>query len=182
MNDPQDGMLSPGDKVSSIHPNYRTIDAGAWGNCIHLVRRMDGGTEDDPEGRNAKIIHDRLIERWNAHNTLVAALTKIAAYADPSGDEHDAMLFADLAMGALRDAGLPQPDRKGVYFCAECDWSGFEDDVDGIENASMRISPGEILPKGQCPECGALIDVRDEEISNNTLKECLKIAKVRGLL
>ena len=40
--------------------------------------------------------------------------------------------------------------------CGDCDWVGRENDVRPIEKAPLeRVAPGEIMPWGECPECGA---------------------------
>ena len=41
--------------------------------------------------------------------------------------------------------------------CGDCDWVGRENDVRPIEKAPPlfeRVAPGEIMPQGECPECG----------------------------
>lgn len=40
--------------------------------------------------------------------------------------------------------------------CQNCDWEGDDGDCREIQNLSERVEPGEIMPSGECPECGAL--------------------------
>lgn len=40
--------------------------------------------------------------------------------------------------------------------CANCDWTGAYSETDEIDNLWERCEPGEPIPHGQCPECGAL--------------------------
>lgn len=49
--------------------------------------------------------------------------------------------------------------------CGDCGWTGFEDDVEEsiwqIDSLLERVSPGEILPVGTCPEIH--LDSKDGE-------------------
>ena len=40
--------------------------------------------------------------------------------------------------------------------CDNCDWDGIAVQVDPITDVEQRLTPGETVPVGQCPECGAL--------------------------
>lgn len=40
--------------------------------------------------------------------------------------------------------------------CQNCDWVGNDEDTLPIDDLEMRVSPGEIVPVGECPKCGAL--------------------------
>ncbi len=41
--------------------------------------------------------------------------------------------------------------------CGNCDWTGYESEIDEeIVDFWSRVSPGETMPMGDCPECGAL--------------------------
>jgi len=50
-----------------------------------------------------------------------------------------------------------------VNQCQGCGWIGEDDALASrypdIERLGMRTSPGEIIPSGECPECGALCHV-----------------------
>ena len=40
--------------------------------------------------------------------------------------------------------------------CQNCDWVGNEGDTGEIEDYACRVSPGETVPVGECPDCGAI--------------------------
>lgn len=40
--------------------------------------------------------------------------------------------------------------------CANCDWKGAVEEVEQIQHFWERVEPGEIMPAGECPKCGAL--------------------------
>ena len=41
--------------------------------------------------------------------------------------------------------------------CGSCGWTGDEGKVGAVLNLSERVDPGEIMPEGDCPQCGALV-------------------------
>lgn len=57
--------------------------------------------------------------------------------------------------------------------CQGCDWTGTEDQV-ALQGAMIpdlwqRVEPGEVMPFGECPECGALVhQIAQEERSTGT--------------
>lgn len=60
-----------------------------------------------------------------------------------------------------------------LYHCPDCDWTGTSDDIGGLHrlhHIEERISAGELVPAGTCPECRALIEVEDADIPANTLQ------------
>lgn len=40
--------------------------------------------------------------------------------------------------------------------CQNCEWEGDEADTNPVEDIFERVSPGEPMPSGECPKCGAL--------------------------
>lgn len=48
------------------------------------------------------------------------------------------------------------PYEDGISQCQGCGWEG--DTADSVEIADLhsRVAPGEPMPSGQCPRCGAL--------------------------
>lgn len=40
--------------------------------------------------------------------------------------------------------------------CASCDWTGDEGETIFLRDAVERVAPGEIMPAGECPQCGAV--------------------------
>ena len=52
---------------------------------------------------------------------------------------------------------LVNDDDKRLVACGNCDWQGTAETMDRlITNLDKRIAPGEIVPAGECPKCGAL--------------------------
>lgn len=71
------------------------------------------------------------------------------------------------------------------YECENCTEFNGTDDIFGlylISKVGQRISPGELMPAGECPECGALIEVPDADIPDHVLIDCINVARKRGLL
>lgn len=48
------------------------------------------------------------------------------------------------------------PSETTPVLCQGCDWSGKVCETLPIENFEMRVQAGELVPFGECPECGAL--------------------------
>lgn len=46
--------------------------------------------------------------------------------------------------------------------CSNCDWTGAVKDINGIRDAHERLCPGEEIPAGECPKCGAMAYIADE--------------------
>ena len=67
-----------------------------------------------------------------------------------------------------------------IYTCDECDWAGTQDDMNPIDVVHQRVEPGELMPAGQCPRCGALFGIDDADVPDSTLAICARIAKSRG--
>lgn len=70
-----------------------------------------------------------------------------------------------------------------VYQCPDCDWTGTLDDINGLHHLHHiheRISPGELVPAGACPECGAMIEVEDADVPDYTLAVVAHIMRARG--
>lgn len=40
--------------------------------------------------------------------------------------------------------------------CQNCDWRGPDEDLRPIHDVTARVAPGEPMPSGECPTCGAL--------------------------
>jgi len=40
--------------------------------------------------------------------------------------------------------------------CDDCDWTGTAGQTDMVSDIQERLTPGGVVPAGQCPECGAL--------------------------
>jgi len=53
--------------------------------------------------------------------------------------------------------------------CQDCDWTGTESQCKEIDDFHERVSAGEIMPYGQCPECGALCHAEAPDYVPTTL-------------
>jgi hypothetical protein len=40
--------------------------------------------------------------------------------------------------------------------CGNCPWAGLAPELKDIQNLGARVTPGETVPAGQCPQCGSL--------------------------
>jgi hypothetical protein len=70
---------------------------------------------------------------------------------------------AKAASIAAKDRELrAQEEESPRVACADCAWTGRERDCGEIVSLPQRVAPGEIMPAGECPECGALCHLVDE--------------------
>lgn len=69
-----------------------------------------------------------------------------------------------------------------IYECDTCEFKGFIDELDDIDEVLERVLIGELMAAGQCPECGALMSVHDNDVPDYVLKDCVRLAKARGLI
>ena len=61
---------------------------------------------------------------------------------------------------------MTNQNQNPVCVCSDCDWSGPEEEAVSLyECADLleRIAPGEPVPAGECPECGALVHIDDAD-------------------
>lgn len=49
--------------------------------------------------------------------------------------------------------------------CNNCEWEGRFQDVNPIKSIGDRISPGEIVPAGECPKCGCLAHLTTDKVT-----------------
>ncbi len=56
------------------------------------------------------------------------------------------------------------PWRGDLCRCQDCLWKGDQADTDPIDDLHERVSLGEPMPSGQCPECGALCQPEREHL------------------
>lgn len=47
--------------------------------------------------------------------------------------------------------------------CDNCDWKGLQSDAAEAEDIWQRVDPGAEFPAGECPKCGALAYIVEEE-------------------
>lgn len=67
-----------------------------------------------------------------------------------------------------------------TYTCEDCGktYNNLHN-MDRIDDAEDRVSPGELMAAGQC-ECGSLVAVVDEEVPDYMLEACARIMRARG--
>lgn len=65
--------------------------------------------------------------------------------------------------------------------CGNCDWKGTESQAEEAQDLWQRIDPGSEVPAGECPKCGALVYVVEEENIYATEVRQLK-ARCRNLI
>lgn len=80
---------------------------------------------------------------------------------------------------ARRNENLMNPI---VYKCDDCKWVGTDTYIAVIMDAAERVSVGEIMAAGECPECGSLVSADDRDVPSYTLEDCISLAKKRGIL
>lgn len=62
----------------------------------------------------------------------------------------------------LKDQVIAAANERKVA-CADCDWTGNEEECNPIQHISERVGAGEIMPAGECPECGAVAHLISDE-------------------
>ena len=77
------------------------------------------------------------------------------------GDDWDCVDCFDLDEFVSRHAKPSWPvvgnyDESSPVSCQCCDWTGRLGELGEIDRLYERVAPGEIMPAGECPECGAL--------------------------
>lgn len=48
-------------------------------------------------------------------------------------------------------------DNHDYVACPSCNWKGRTDQLSEAQDLLERLDPGDTVPEGQCPECGALV-------------------------
>lgn len=91
-------------------------------------------------------------------------------FEDEDGEEWPFELLVWNDEYAKKDARVSQFIKVG---CDNCDWEGREDEVNAIEDLSMRVGPGEVMPYGECPECGCLCHAKNERPTYDDIVEVL---------
>lgn len=56
-----------------------------------------------------------------------------------------------------------------TYHCQNCDWAGPEESLAPFADIAERLEPGDTIPAGECPECGACC-WSDEELAKHRLE------------
>ena len=87
--------------------------------------------------------------------------------AEPSPDASHSC-FTIYVCDGVRDADVP------------CTWRGTQYEMDEIDDIHDRVLAGEFMAAGQCPECGCLFSIQDQDIPNYTLEQAAAILRRRG--
>lgn len=71
--------------------------------------------------------------------------------------------FLDAIQDAvIADDILTREQVFGECECQNCGATWFQSELKPIEHLFERVSPGEIMPAGECPDCGALCHIVKE--------------------
>lgn len=63
----------------------------------------------------------------------------------------------------MNEPTTPTTDKAPQSHCDNCDWKGIpEKELHEILHLHTRLDPGSVVPSGECPECGALCYLDDE--------------------
>lgn len=68
--------------------------------------------------------------------------------------------------------------------CQNCEWRGPDTDLREVKDLTQRVDPGEPMPSGECPECGALcqpISVRLEYLRGELRAERISMGELHEL-
>lgn len=68
--------------------------------------------------------------------------------------EDEARILLSSMRGA--PAGRSPDEPAAICECDNCLWTGHTDELRPIQDLAERVTPGGIVPAGECPECGAL--------------------------
>jgi len=63
-----------------------------------------------------------------------------------------------------------------------CTWQGKSTEMVCITDIEDRVGIGELMAAGQCPDCGDMFSVHDDEVPYHTIMQCVEIARKTGLL
>lgn len=76
----------------------------------------------------------------------------------PSGRDIEALRRYARRLGEsiARQRQLGELDWLHEAECQCCDWKGGEEELGTIKHFWERVEPGEVVPAGECPACGAL--------------------------
>jgi len=73
----------------------------------------------------------------------------------------------------LEDLGLTDEDIYQRYECQNCGTKWTAKELEPVEDVLERVAPGEKMPAGQCPECGAVChQVEEDEVGDDMCDAC----------
>lgn len=91
---------------------------------------------------------ERVLERYEA----VGAIEQVMI-SEPKSVPQD----FDAALDEVREALIHEVDDEDMSKCQNCDLVWADSIlINPIPDLSMRVAPGEIMPSGECPACGAV--------------------------
>ncbi|MGY8527572.1 hypothetical protein [Paracidovorax citrulli] len=64
--------------------------------------------------------------------------------------------------------------------CDNCGWEGTEEQLERLSAPPERVNAGELMPCGECPECGAVVSVADAAIPEHTIQAIVSVLCARG--
>lgn len=87
------------------------------------------------------------------------ALEEIRASLEESNGNFGALPCGSPIIGSVCLSQSPQlvdVDGDGVSECQNCSGRWAEEELKEVKHLTLRVAPGEPMPSGECPECGAL--------------------------
>ena len=77
--------------------------------------------------------------------------------------EHGGGIVGENAKGALNlyesemnADGFFRDLDKAIHKCENCGECWLEEELNEVEDLALRVAPGEPMPSGECPDCGAV--------------------------
>lgn len=64
---------------------------------------------------------------------------------------------------------ISQKSHEVMVSCGNCDWTGRENECNEIDHFHERVGPGETVPAGECPKCGALAHLVEKSTNTEML-------------
>lgn len=64
--------------------------------------------------------------------------------------------------------------------CNNCAWHGSRCDLGEINDFWGRVNPGELMPAGECPDCGSLVDLPEADMPDYVLGYLAALLRTRG--
>ena len=64
--------------------------------------------------------------------------------------------------------------------CDDCEWTGLGHMLNQVSDIEERIDPGAEVPAGQCPKCGALAYVTEDNATYYNKKYSVDLTRKNG--
>ena len=71
----------------------------------------------------------------------------------------------------------PRPDPPDVK-CQDCEWTGGRDEVESYRDFWDRVEPGDVVPAGDCPKCGAFAMLVPRPLPKVTFNKFIPIPEI----